>query len=168
MHAESWNLYIEQYPLVMAAYRRMAKSDWFIRGGWVGFVGYYTHGIYLQLYKAHWYNQGLDGIHFEVALDAGCVARKTASIQLHITHKSVLPDRDRFNELTIPRMKQQMADWDARYQLSETKLSERINLDVPYTKSTFARRVADEFERLSELGVIVDRALAELWPQPGA
>ena len=82
-----------------------------------------------------------------------------------LTHKSVLPDRERFNAVTIPAMKREMADWDERYQLSETKLSERINLDVPYTKSTFARRIADEFEQLSVLGAIIDQALAELWPQ---
>ncbi|MEZ4616820.1 MAG: hypothetical protein R2867_15130 [Caldilineaceae bacterium] len=161
----SWELFVEQYPLVMAAYRKVAWMAWFQEEGWVAFVGHYTHGIFMQLYKPHWYNGEFDGIHFELALDAKCVENKVASIQLHITHKALLPDRDRFNALTIPRMKQVVADWDARYEFSETKLSERLNLTVTVTKSSFAKRVSDELAQVCRLGVIIDEALAELWPK---
>ncbi|MCB0121204.1 MAG: hypothetical protein KDE58_03110 [Caldilineaceae bacterium] len=159
----SWVLFVEQYPLVMAAYRKVAKMAWFQEEGWVAFVGHYTHGIFMQLYKPHWYNHEFDGIHFELALDANCVQNKVASIQLHITHKAVLPDRDQFNALTIPRMKAAMADWDTRYEFSETKLSERLRLTVPVTKSTFAKRVSDELAHVCRLGVIIDEVLDELW-----
>jgi hypothetical protein len=166
MTSPSWTLFVDQYPQVLAAYRRMARLDWFVRDGWGAFVGYYTHGIFMQVYKPHWYNQTFDGIHFELALDATCVANKTASIQLHITHKAVLPDREQFNALTIPRMKQFMSDWDSRYELSETKLSERLNLNVPFTKSNYAPKIAEAFAQICQLGPIIDDALAELWPQP--
>ncbi|MBV7333391.1 hypothetical protein KFU94_35185 [Chloroflexi bacterium TSY] len=140
--------------------------DWFKDGGWVGFVGHYTHGIYMQLYKPHWYNQEFEGIHFELALDAKCVENKTASIQLHITHKAVLPDREKFNAVTIPRMKRIVEEWEGtQYEFSETKLSERLNLNVPYAKTTFARKVSAEFAQICELGTIIDEALEELWPQ---
>ena len=165
MNSKSWELFVEQYPQVMAAYRKMARMDWFKRGGWVAFVGHYTHGIFMQVYKPHWYNQTFDGIHFELALDSKCMENRTASIQLHITHKAVLPDRDRFNAVTIPRMKQAVEKWPPRYQLSETKLSERLNLDVPFTKSNFAQKVSEEFTQICILGFIIDEALDELWPQ---
>lgn len=166
MHSKSWTLFVEQYPQVMAAYRKIAKMDWFKDGGWVGFVGHYTHGIYMQLYKPHWYNQEFEGIHFELALDAKCVENKTASIQLHITHKAVLPDREKFNAVTIPRMKRIVEEWEGtQYEFSETKLSERLNLNVPYAKTTFARKVSAEFAQICELGTIIDEALEELWPQ---
>ena len=165
MDSSSWTLFVEQYPQVMAAYRKMARFDWFKEGGWAAFIGHYTHGIFMQVYKPHWYNQSFDGIHFELALDARCVANRTVSIQLHITHKAVLPDRERFNALTIPKMKEIVAEWGPAYELSETKLSERLNLDVPFSKSNFAQKVSAEFTRICTLDDIIDETLAELWPE---
>ncbi|HEX8235916.1 MAG TPA: hypothetical protein VF600_08165 [Abditibacteriaceae bacterium] len=162
MLTESWHIFIEQYPQMMKAYRRMAKLDWFVNGQWVAFVGHYTNGIFMQVYKPHWYNQELEGIHFELALDAGCLQNKVANIQLHITHKNVLPDRDRFNEYTIPRMSEMVSQWDARYELSQAKLSERLNLNVPFTQSNFAQRIADEMTQVCQLGSIIDDALSQM------
>jgi len=159
---ESWELFVEQYPSVMVAYRKMARTDWFQEGGWVAFVGHYTNGIFMQVYKPHWFNHEFEGIHFELALDAHCVRNQTASLQLHITHKSVLPDRERFNAVTIPQMKEVMAGWHERYELSETKLSERLNLNIPYTKSNFAQRVSSESAQVCILGAVIDEALSEL------
>ncbi len=163
MLIESWELFVEQYPQIMKAYRRMAKMDWFQQGNWTAFVGHYTNGIFMQVYKPHWFNQEFEGIHFELALDAGCVQRKTASIQLHITHKSVLPDRDAFNQYTIPRMAALVGEWEARYEFSETKLSERLNLNVPFTQTNFGQRVSDELSMVCRLGDIIDDALIQLW-----
>lgn len=160
MLSDSWRVFVDQYPQVMKAYRRVAKADWFRDGGWVGFVGHYTHGIFLHVYKPHWYNQELDGIHFELALDADAVKRKVANIQLHITHKNILPDREGFNQYTIPRMSNLVRGWGPRYDLSETKLSERLNLNVPFTNSNFAAKVADEFAQVCQLGWIIDEGLA--------
>src|ERR1051326_768269 len=114
----------------MKAYRRIAKTDWFQNGNWVAFVGHYTNGIFMQVYKPHWHNHEFEGIHIELALDARCLENKTASIQLHITHKNVLPDRDQFNQYIIPRMAEMVRPWGPRYELSETKLSERLSLKV--------------------------------------
>lgn len=33
-----WVLFVEQYPQVMAAYRKVAKMAWFQEEGWVGFA----------------------------------------------------------------------------------------------------------------------------------
>lgn len=144
MLPDSWKIFVQQYPQVMKAYRRIAKTDWFQEGHWVAFVGHYTGGIFLPVYKPHWYNQEFEGIHFELALDSRCVQNKAANIQLHITHRNILPDRDLFNQYTIPRMAVVVNQWDSRYEFSETKLSERLNLNVPFTQSNFAHKVADE------------------------
>lgn len=160
---DGWAVFVDQYPQVMKAYRRIAKTDWFQSGSWIAFVGHYTHGIFMQVFKPHWFNHEFEGIHFELALDARCLRNATASIQLHITHKNVLPDRDAFNRLTVPRMAERAAPWGPRYELSETKLSERLSLNVPFTKSSFAERVADELSRVCQLGEIIDDALSELW-----
>ncbi len=163
MLTESWQIFVDQYPQVMKAYRRMAKQDWFQSGHWVAFVGHYPHGIFMQVYKPHWYNQEFDGIHFEVAVDARCLTNKVANIQLHITHKDVLPDREQFNQYTIPRMAELVRQWDSRYALSETRRSERLNLNVPFTPTNFAQQVAGEMTQVCQLGVIIDEALAQLW-----
>jgi hypothetical protein len=163
MLEESWQIFVEQYPQVMKAYRRMAKMDWFQRGNWVAFVGHYTNGIFMQVYKPHWQNHEFDGIHFELALDARCLKNNVASIQLHITHKNVLPDRDQFNQYTIPRMVERVRPWGSRYDLSETKLSERLSLNVPFTQTNFAQKAADEMTQVCRLGGIIDEALSRLW-----
>jgi len=163
VQTESWEIFVEQYPQVMKAYRRMAKMDWFDEGNWVAFVGHYTNGIFMQVYKPHWYNNEFEGIHFELGLDARCLGSKIANVQLHITHKNVLPDRDQFNQDTIPRMAALVRDWDGRYELSETKLSERLNLNIPFTQTNFAQKVADEFAQVCQLGTIIDETLARLW-----
>ena len=163
MLPEGWQIFVEQYPQVMKAYRRMAKLDWFQNDHWVAFVGHYTHGIFMQVYKPHWYNHELDGIHFELALDAHCVKNSVASVQLHITHKNILPDREQFNQYTVPRMAELVGPWGPRYELSETKLSERLNLNVPFTQTSFAQKVADEMAQVCQLGGIIDEALSRLW-----
>jgi|SRR5579871_4079908 len=163
MLTESWQLYVEQYPQVMKAYRKIAKMDWFQEGHWVAFVGHYPQGIFMQVYKPHWYNHEFEGIHFELALGAHGVTSKTANIQLHITHKNVLPDREQFNHYTIPRMSEMVRQWGDRYELSETKLSERLNLNIPFTQSNFAQKVAEEITQVCQLGGIIDAALAQLW-----
>jgi hypothetical protein len=163
MLTEGWQIFVEQYPQVMKAYRRMAKMDWFQYGNWVAFVGHYTNGIFMQVYKPHWYNHELDGIHFELALEARCLKSNIASVQLHITHKNILPDRDQFNQYTIPRMAELVRPWGSRYELSETKLSERLNLNVPFTQTNFAQKVTDEMAQVCQLGGIIDEALSRLW-----
>lgn len=160
---ESWEIFVEWYPQVMKAYRRIAKTDWFQKENWAAFVGHYTNGIYMQLYKPHWYNHEFEGIHFELALDARCIERKTASIQLHITHKNLLPDRERFNQYTIPRMAELVRSWGPAYELSETRLSERLSLNVTFTQTNFAQKVADELSQVCQLGTIIDEALSHLW-----
>ncbi|MEZ4680952.1 MAG: hypothetical protein R2932_42750 [Caldilineaceae bacterium] len=162
-HGHKLGIICRATPMVMAAYRKVAWMAWFQRR-WVA-LSATTPMASSCTYKPHWYNGEFDGIHFEFMLDAKCVENKVASIQLHITHKALLPDRDRFNALTIPRMKQVVADWDARYEFSETKLSERLNLTVTVTKSSFAKRVSDELAQVCRLGVIIDEALGELWLQ---
>lgn len=161
---ESWKLFVEQYPQVMATYRKLARMDWFQADGWVAFIGHYPHGIFMQIYKPHWYNQQLDGIHIELAVDATCLQNRVANIQFHITHKAVLPDREKFNAFTIPKMKQMVDQWDARYKFSETNLSERLSVNVAVSKSTFAPKVAAELAQVCRLGAIIDEALYELWP----
>src|SRR5947209_17222201 len=147
----------------MKAYRRIAKTEWFQDENWVAFVGHYTSGIFMQVYKPHWYNHEFEGIHFELALDARCLKSSVASVQLHITHKNVLPDRDQFNQDTIPRMAELVRPWGSRYELSETNLSERLNLNVPFTQTSFAQKVADEMAQVCQLGGIIDEALSRLW-----
>src|SRR5688500_858597 len=114
---EGWQIFIEQYPRVMQIYRKIARTEWFRKGRWTAFVGHYPHGISLQIFKPHWSNQALEGTHFELALDRRCRINSTASIQLHITHKSVLPDREAFNQYTIPRMAAMVSEWGSRYEL---------------------------------------------------
>lgn len=159
-----WQVYLQLYPHFMATFRRIAKQPWYREGQWCSFVAHYAGGIFMQVFKPHWRNEQLEGIHFELACDARCLSAGIASLQLHITHKNVLPDRDRFNEASIPRFERAMQGWGPEYTLSRTKLSERVNTSFAFSASNFAEKAAKEIAQLCSLGDAIDATLAELWP----
>lgn len=165
MLPNSWLVFAEYYPHFMQVYRKLAKTTWFQQHQWAGFIGHYTHGIFMQLSKPHWYNYEFEGIHFELAMDRSCADRQIASVQLHITHKSVLPDREAFNARTIPRMAGLVSTWPLHYELSPSKPSERLDCAVPFTPTTFATKVAAALTQACKLDAIIDEALAALWPR---
>ncbi|RIK40318.1 MAG: hypothetical protein DCC55_15430 [Chloroflexi bacterium] len=164
MLSDDWVVFIDFYPRFMQVYRRVVKTSWFQQGQWTAFIGHYTHGIFMQMSKPHWYNYEFDGIHFELAIDKPSAEQQLASIQLHITHKSVLPDREAFNAYTIPRMLEMVEAWDRRYELSPSRPSERLNCTIPFTTTTFAPRVAEALTQACQLDTIIDEALQTLWP----
>lgn len=158
---ESWVIFREQYPQFMKLMRTLAKTDWYVRDGWVMFVGHYHAGIFLQLSKAHWFNQTLDGIHFEIGLTAGSLAEKRATIDLHIGHRNLF-DRQRFNELTLAQMAEAVQEMDSVTRFSKKNLSERLSAEVKFTKSGFAKQLTEAFTQLCVLGSIIDDGLAQL------
>jgi len=158
---ESWQIFIEQYPQFMKLQRKLATTDWYINQGWVIFVGHFHAGIFMQLYKAHWFNYSLDGIHFETGLSAESLRTKKLGLDLHIGHRNLF-DRVKFNELTIPRMAEVVAAWDDDHSFSEKNLSNRLSIEVPFTKTGFAQQVTQALTRLSPLGSIIDEGLAQL------
>ncbi|GEM_PF-1260343 len=164
MLSPDWAVFIDYYPRCMQVYRKIAKTDWFQQNHWTAFVGHYTHGIFLQLSKPHWYNYDFDGIHVELALDCSCAERQIASLQLHITRKAVLPDREAFNAYTIPRIQTMVAAWHGPFEVSTTKPSERVNCAIPFTPTTFAPKVSDAITQIAQLDTIIDEALQTLWP----
>jgi hypothetical protein len=164
MLSDDWAVFVEFYPQFMQVYRKVAKTAWFQQRQWIAFVGHYTHGIFMQLSKPHWYNYEFDGIHFELAMDKPSAQNQLASVQLHITHKSVLPDRAAFNAYTIPRMLEMVNTWDRRYEVSTSKPSERLNCNIPFTTTTFAPRVAEALTQVCQLDTIIDEALQTCWP----
>jgi hypothetical protein len=159
--ARSWAIFQEQYPQMTKLQRELAKQAWFVQEGWVPFIGYYWAGIYMQVYKAHWYNQSGDGIHFEMGLDDESLTQKRAFIDLHIAHRNLF-DRVRFNELTIPHMAEVVATWEGDVTFSKKNLGERLRVMVPFTKSGFAKQITAGFAKVCALGDIIDEGLAQL------
>jgi hypothetical protein len=158
---ESWHIFMEQYPQFIKPQHKLRLNDWYIDRAWVMFVGYYHAGIYAQIYKSHWHNHTLDGIHFETGMDADSLARKTLQLDLHIGHRNLF-DREKFNLLTIPAMAEVVETWDSKVKFSKTNLSERLSLKVDFTKTGFAQQIAAGFAQMCSLGLILDDGLAQL------
>jgi hypothetical protein len=159
---ESWQIFIGQYPQLMKLQRKLGTTDWYARDGWVMFIGHYHAGIYAQLYKSHWYNHTLDGIHLEMGLSAENLASKTLSLDLHIGHRNLF-DREKFNQITIPKMAEAVSSWeDVQVKFSRQNLSERLTVQIKFTKIGFPDQVTKAFTRLSALGPIIDEGLAKL------
>ena len=158
---EGWSIFIDQYPQFTKLQRELAKTDWFVNDGWTAFIGYYHAGIYIQLFKPHWFNHTGDGIHLEMGITAETLAAKKTTIDLHVGHRNLF-DRVRFNELTIAPMQEMVASWGNGVTFSKTNLSERMRVDVSFTKSGFPKQVTVAFTQMCQLGPIIDDSLKQL------
>lgn len=158
---DSWQIFIEQYPQFMKFQRKLGTMDWYINDGWALFIGHFHAGIFVQIFKPHWYNQTLDGIHFETGLTAESLQSKMIGIDLHIGHKNLF-DREKFNDLTIPHMAALVLTWENELKFSSNTLSSRLSMQMPFTKTGFATQLADAFTQLCSLGSIIDEGLAQL------
>lgn len=158
---DSWHIFMAQYPQFMKLQRKLGGIDWYVDGGWTMFIGHFHAGIFVQIFKPHWYNQTLDGIHFETGLTAESLASKTIGIDLHIGHKNLF-DREKFNDLTISHMAEIVSTWENDLKFSKDTLSSRLNMQVPFTKTGFATQLTTAFTQLCTLGSIIDKGLADL------
>ena len=88
---------------------------------------------------------------------------RVVNLQLHITHQSLLPSREKFNDYTIPRFRKVIDAIGGPFELWEHRASERISADIRYTSSTFPTKLADAMKQMDPIGDIVDEALMKLW-----
>jgi hypothetical protein len=158
---DDWQIFIEQYPQMMSVIRQLAKQDWYVRDGWTAFLGHYHAGIYLQVYKPHWFNHTGDGIHLETGVDARTLDNKVFGIDLHITHKNLF-DRDKFNAYATPRIEELVKTWQGEIWLKTHTVSERLGMRVKFTKTNFPQQMAMTFTQLATVGPIIDAGLAQL------
>lgn len=156
-----WMIFIEQYPQFMKLIRKLGGQDWYVEGGYATFIGQYPAGIYAQVYKSNWHNYTLDGIHFETGLTAENMAEKKLQLDLHIGHRNLF-DREKFNQLSIPRMAEVVENWDEEVKFSKSNLSDRMSLWIKFTKTGFADQLSAGFARLAQLSPIIDDGLAKL------
>ena len=156
-------IFAEQYPQFMKLQRQLAKADWYVQDGWVLFIGLMYSGIFFQLYKTHWHNYTLDGIHFEAGMDEASLENKTLQIDLHIGHRNLF-DRERFNELTIDSMAEVVDSWNnADIRFSKKNLSERLSVPVKFSQSGFPKQISNALTPLClELAPIIDEGLLKL------
>ena len=158
---DNWQIFMEQYPQFMKLHRKLGNQSWFSEGGYSFFVGHYHAGIYCQVYKGNWYNYGLNGVHFELALTAEELQTKMARLDLHIGHANLF-DRLAFNERTVTKMHAIASDWPELMRFSKDNLSDRLALQVKFTKTQFAEQMSDAFGKLALLTPIIDEGLAGL------
>ena len=160
---ENWQIFEVYYPQFLKVQRELAKHDWYRDDGWTMFIGYYHAGIYLQLYKPNWHNYTLDGVHIEIGLDAEALQSRKLRIDLHIGHRNVV-DREQFNDLTVEALHNAVNAWNSSgVAFSKTNLSQRMSLEVPFTKTGFTAQIAESLAMVAtSLGPIIDEGLANL------
>ena len=157
----SWQVFTGYFGEFMKVLRELGRRDWYVDGQYVTFIGHYHAGIYAQVYKGHWHNYTLDGVHYELGFTSESIATKSVRFDLHIGHRNLF-DRAAFNELTVSRMAEIAAAWEGEYRFSASNLSDRVHFTQPFRKSKFATDIADGFERLSAFGDVIDDGLRRL------
>lgn len=156
-HPESWNIFIEYYPLFKKIEERLAAREWFA-DGWVFYTGYFNEGIFLQLYKPWWYNHRQRGIHLETWISIDGVRNRSVPVVLHLERET--PERETLNRLLAERGSDLIASWPG-YHASRTSRMERFILRFPLQPRTLVSRLVEEFSRTQAIGRIIDDALRE-------
>jgi hypothetical protein len=153
-----WSIFIEYYPLFRRLERTLAARPWFAEG-WAISIGNADGLIYLQLYKPGWHNGNGRGIHLETWVSGDVLAVMSAPVVMHVERE--VPSRELFNRLFIERAADVLDTLDD-YRVSKRNIMERCARRVSFTKPTFVRDIAAEFDRLQRLGPIIDDVLRDV------
>ncbi len=154
-HPESWNIFIEYYPLFKKLEKTLAAEEWFA-DGWTFYTGHFNEGIFLQLYKPWWYNHRQRGIHLETWVSIDGVRNRSVPVVLHLERET--PERDRVNAVLIERGTDLLRSWPG-YSASPSNRMERFISRFPLSPKTLVSRLAGEFSRTQIFGDIIDEAL---------
>lgn len=156
--SESWKIFIEYYPLFKKLERAITGRPWF-SDGWIIYTGHFSEGIFLQLYKAGWHNHNQRGIHLETWVSIDGVRNRSVPVVLHIERET--PHREEVNRLLVERGTGLMTSWPG-YSVSRSNVMERFIHRIPLSRNTLVRQLTTEFNRVQEIGAIIDEAFAEI------
>ena len=129
--------------------REIEKQGWF-NDLW----DIYQDGAYLHIFKRNWFDDGHNGIHFEVYVDDEGVQKKNFPIMLHM--EADVPERDAFRDAFFVAAAQMLKKFPEYAQnINEyTLLKKEFPLNI-----YLIQKVLDELDKLSLLAKPIDQAL---------
>jgi|GEM_PF-2352307 len=154
---ETWPQYV---PYYLELKQKLEKAAWFGDGwlydAWENTPFSTASG---QLYKAHWYNQNKNGIHFDCWISEKEVETRKISIALH-AHKD-FPKAREFIKLFAQRVTPLVADWKD-CSLSETSPRQPLIITTRYTPDTLVSQLEQNYQRIQALGPLIDQTIADV------
>ena len=149
--------YEKNFDIFRKTKRMLVKLEWF-KDHWFVDCGIYARGIGFQLSKIHWHNHEGQGVHLETWIDAETLGSKVMPIVMHV--EPHVPNRRefiaRFWALGKPKL-----DKMEGYTLKEENIMELFRKEIPFVKTKAAESLVQEFDELSALGAVIDKALKE-------
>ncbi|MBU6453642.1 MAG: hypothetical protein KGS72_17820 [Cyanobacteria bacterium REEB67] len=155
---------------------RLQATDWFIEQSWLISVHHFPappaepESATLQIFKAHWYNDDHQGIHFETFLSGAEWRAQEMPVMMHILHTDCVPGtaikRIKLSQPFIDKTEAMIATWPSyvfrtgKYGTHPFTRKIKINTDNSARGSS---EIAAELARMCKnLGPIMDETLAEL------
>lgn len=130
--------------------KMLRNSNWF-DDGW----DIYNRGPYIQLYKESWHNQNQSGIHFETYIEAPQIQKKQFPICMHAEEDC--PLRDQFIQEFLRLEADRIRNWKGYNVIGEGyNICSRT---LPLNFKNLEQRLLEEFNRLRQLDVSIEKAL---------
>ena len=133
--------------------KKLKQSVWF-EDDWE----IYNRGVYLQLYKANWYNQNQGGIHFETYIEAPQIKQKAFPVCMHAEEDC--PSQPEFIRRFLEIEGHRIRGWKG-YQ-SVGKGYSICQRTLPLNFKNLEHRIFEEFNQLRQLESGVEQALSAL------
>jgi hypothetical protein len=157
----------------------LSKQVWFGKKGWICSVHNYPpapakpESVTLHVYKAGWFNNLHQGIHFETGFSAKEWRSGQLPVMLHILHTTHIPGtnlkRIKLSEPFINKSFDLINSWPGyvfragKYGTHPFTRTLQVSIDNP---DDFVKQVANEFTQLCQkLGPIMDQTLSEVVPK---
>ena len=133
--------------------KMMKQSSWF-GDDWE----IYNRGVYMQLYKANWYNENQGGIHFETYIEAPQIKQKAFPICMHAEEDC--PSQQTFIQTFLEQESDRINRWKG-YQTDGNGYSicKRV---LPLNFKNLEQRIFEELNTLRQLAPSVDEVLSRL------
>lgn len=138
------------------------EQAWFQNEGWTAFIAHYRDGIYMQIYKLHWYNQLHEGIHLELAQNEQLRNKKQINLELHAHKEGLGPIRDQLNDEIAVALQTFIQELGTPFEFREKSLSAKISATFACSPTNFAVKAAQQITLLRPIGKIIDDALIRL------
>ena len=133
--------------------KKLKQASWF-RDDWE----IYNRGVYLQLYKASWYNHNQGGIHFETYIEKPQIKQKFFPICMHAEEDC--PSQHDFIKMFLDREGENIRSWKGYDTIGQGYSIFQRNL--PLNFKNLEQRLFEELCQLRLLDSSVENILYEL------
>lgn len=153
------------------AVTQLQSKSWFKSGGWLAkpslFPAKSPRLATLHLFKAHWFNEGGQGIHIETYVGAKEDKARRLPVMVHLLHTPIIPGtkikRTQLSKLVVDEIFDTISEWDGYVFRAGRYGTQPFTHHIEFNDQTLPAVLVTQLARLCRtVGPVVDRALKAL------